>query len=77
LTISIKKENKMSEASQLMTIKEAADYLRVSKRTIYNGIHRKSKKPFPIKARRVGRLIRFLKADLDTYIMNGGSTWGE
>lgn len=53
---------------RLLSIKEAAAYLGLSPRTIYNGTGPKSKMPFPIKAKRIGKLVRFDRKDLDHYI---------
>lgn len=53
---------------RLLSVEETADYLGISPRTIYNGVHRKAKKPFPIKPKRVGRLIKFDRRDLDRWI---------
>ena len=53
---------------RLLTVKEAAIYLGLSPRTIYNMIARSSKKPFPVKPKRIGKLVRFDIMDLDRYI---------
>ena len=52
---------------RFFTVKEAATYLGISERTIYNGIAPKSKNPFPIKPRRYGRKPLFEKDDLDRF----------
>jgi len=52
----------------LLTVKELAAILKISPRTIYNAIHRRAIKPFPIKPKRVGRLIRFDSKDVNDYI---------
>ena len=57
-----------NEKKKLLTVKQAAEYLQISKRTIYNGVAPKSKKPFPVKPKRVGKLIRFDVRDLENYI---------
>ena len=56
--------------NELLTIEEVAEILRCSPRTIYNRVRPGAKKKFPIKARRVagGRLIRFLRKDVDDHI---------
>jgi len=62
---------KMSELNvqkRLLGVEEAAVYLGISARTIYNGIAPKSKKPFPVKPKRIGKLVKFDRRDLDTYI---------
>ena len=52
---------------RFFTVKEAAVYLGISERTIYNGIARNAKKPFPITPRRFGRKPLFEKDDLDSF----------
>ena len=53
---------------RLFTVTEAGHYIGISPRTIYNGICRGSKKPFPIKPVRMGRKPFFRKEDLDAFI---------
>jgi len=53
---------------RLLTVEETGQYLGVSPRTIYNGVAPKTKKPFPLKPKRIGKLIRFDVRDLDQYI---------
>lgn len=53
---------------RLLSVEEAATYLGLSPRTIYNGVARRSKKPFPIKPKRVGRLVKFDIRDLERYV---------
>jgi len=53
---------------RLLSAEETARYLGISVRTIYNRIGRKAEKPFPVKPKRIGRLIRFDLQDLDRYI---------
>ncbi|WP_408998315.1 helix-turn-helix transcriptional regulator [Syntrophus buswellii] len=53
---------------RLLTLEEVAAVLGISPRTIYNGTGRKAKNPFPIKPRRVGRLLRFDIRDVESYI---------
>jgi excisionase family DNA binding protein len=52
---------------RLFSVEEAAAYLGLSPRTIYNGIAPKAKKPFPIKPKRYGRKPLFERAELDQY----------
>jgi predicted DNA-binding transcriptional regulator AlpA len=58
----------MGEIKRLLSIKETAEYLGLSPRTIYNATGRRAKKPFPVKPKRIGKLIKFDRKDLDTYI---------
>lgn len=53
---------------RLLSVEEAGIYLGISPRTIYNGIAPKSKKPFPLKPKRIGKLVRFDIRDLDTFV---------
>lgn len=55
------------ETKRLYTVDEAAAYLGLSPRTLYNGIAPKAQKPFPIKPRRYGRKPLFEKAELDRF----------
>ena len=50
---------------RLLSVEEAAGYLSISPRTIYNEI---SKKTFPVKPKRWGKRVLFDVRDLDTYI---------
>jgi len=59
----------MSELpKRLFTVEEAAHYLGYSARTLYNRIGSHAKDPFPIKAIRVGKSVRFDVEDLDQYV---------
>ena len=53
---------------RLLSVEETATYLGLSPRTIYNAVARRSKRPFPVKPKRIGRLIRFDIGDLERYI---------
>jgi excisionase family DNA binding protein len=53
---------------RLLTVEETAIYLGLSPRTIYNMIARSSKKPFPVKPKRIGKLVRFDIEDLEKYV---------
>ena len=54
--------------AKLLTIKEVAELLQISERSIYNGVRKKAERPFPIKVKRVGKLIRFHPRDVEKYI---------
>ena len=62
------KKRERQENSRFMNVNELADYFDISPRTIYNQTGPKAKKPFPIKFKRIGGLIRFDKKDVDAYI---------
>jgi predicted DNA-binding transcriptional regulator AlpA len=53
---------------RLLNIQEAATYLGLAPRTLYNGIAPKSRNPFPIKPVRIGKLRKFDIRDLDRFI---------
>ncbi len=53
---------------RLFTTKEAASYLGLAARTLYNGSGRKAAKPFPVKPRRFGRKLLWDKRDLDAWV---------
>ncbi|MFC1534407.1 helix-turn-helix domain-containing protein [Thermodesulfobacteriota bacterium] len=53
---------------RLFSVEEAAQFLGLSPRTIYNGTGRKAKNPFPIKPKRIGKLIKFDLRDLERYV---------
>ena len=55
-------------AKRLLSVDETARYLGLSPRTIYNQICPKAKKPFPVKPKRVGKLVKFDIHDLDEYV---------
>jgi len=57
---------------RLFSIEEVAVILGISPRTIYNRIAPKSKSPFPITAKRVGRLVKFRAEDIEKYIKADG-----
>ena len=56
------------QAKRLLSIKETAIYLGLSPRTLYNAVAPKSKVPFPVKPKRIGKLVRFDIRDLDKYV---------
>jgi excisionase family DNA binding protein len=54
--------------NRLLSVKETAAILRLSPRTIYNRVAPGSVNPFPIKAKRIGRSVRFRNKDVQDYI---------
>ena len=56
------------QGKRLLSVEETAHYLGLSPRTIYNQIGRKAKKPFPVKPKRIGKLVKFDIQDLDQYV---------
>jgi hypothetical protein len=61
------KSEKVHKAKRLYTVAEAANYLGLSKQTLYNGIGPKAKKPFPVRPKRYGRKVLFDVRDLDRF----------
>jgi len=57
-----------TQQKRLLSVVETAEYLGISPRTIYNQIAPKAKKKFPIKPKRIGKLVKFEISDLDQYI---------
>ena len=64
---------------RLLSVEEAATYLGLSPRTIYNGTGLKSKTPFAVKAKRYGKKVLFDIRDLDRFCdsLNGDGGNGE
>lgn len=57
-----------SVGKRLLNVKETACLLGISERTIYNKVGRKAKKKFPIKPKRIGRLVKFDIKDIKAYL---------
>ncbi|NIO20941.1 MAG: helix-turn-helix domain-containing protein [Candidatus Aenigmarchaeota archaeon] len=57
-----------NSGKRLLSVEETANYLGLSPRTIYNAVARKSKKPFPVKPKRIGKLVKFDIRDLERYV---------
>ena len=53
---------------RLFSVEELAEYLGLSPRTIYNGLARNSKRPFPIRPKRIGKLLRFDLRDIEQFV---------
>jgi excisionase family DNA binding protein len=56
-----------SSPKRLLSVEEAATYLGLSPRTIYNSTGPKSKIPFPVKPKRYGKKVLFDIRDLDKF----------
>lgn len=52
---------------RLYSVEEAANYLGLSPRTLYNGVAPRSKNPFPVKPKRYGKKVLFDVMDLDRF----------
>ena len=55
-------------SKRLLSVEEAATYLGISPRTIYNQCHRKATKRFAVRPRRIGRRVLFSVKDLEVYV---------
>jgi predicted DNA-binding transcriptional regulator AlpA len=51
-----------------LDIKEAADRMTISHRTLYNRTGLKSKNPFPVRPKRVGRRLIFDVKEIDAFM---------
>ena len=58
----------LGNVKRLLSVKETAQYLGISPKTIYNSICRNSKTPFPIRPRRRGRRVLFDIKELERYV---------
>ena len=61
-------EKQAQVSKRLLSVEEAAGYLGISARTIYNGVAPKTKKPFPVKPKRWGKRILFDILDLKAHV---------
>jgi hypothetical protein len=61
---------------RLLSVQDAAVYLGLSPRTLYNGTGAKSKDPFPVRPKRYGKKVLFDIRDLDKFC-DGLSSGGE
>ncbi len=62
------REEARPERKRLLPVEEAAAYLGLSPRTLYNGSARRSKDPFPVKPKRIGRKLLWDIRELDSYV---------
>jgi excisionase family DNA binding protein len=60
--------NHEKSGKRLLSVEETATYLGLSPRTIYNAVARRSRKPFPVKPKRIGKLVKFDIKDLERYV---------
>lgn len=58
----------MENVKRLLTVKEAAIYLGLSPRTLYNMVCPKSKNPIGLKVKRIGKAVRFDIKDLERFV---------
>lgn len=57
-----------SQGRRLLSVSAAAKYLDISPKTIYNGICRNSKNPFPVRVKRIGKKPLFDVRDLQKFV---------
>ncbi len=69
----VERKEERSMERRLLTVPEAASYLGIAGRTLYNRVGPKAKDPFPVKPKRIGKAVRFDRRDLDQYIDSLGS----
>jgi predicted DNA-binding transcriptional regulator AlpA len=55
---------------RLLDIRETATYLGLQPRSIYNRIGPRSKNPFPVRPKRVGRKVLFDVRELEEFVAN-------
>ncbi len=60
----------MVERTELLTPDQAAEFLQISKKTIYSKTRPSATEKLPFPVIRVGRLLRFRRSDLETYVAN-------
>jgi predicted DNA-binding transcriptional regulator AlpA len=56
---------------RLLSVEELAGYLGISPRTIYNRSYKRTSRPFPVSPKRLGKLIRFDRLEIDKWIDAG------
>ena len=56
------------ERLKLLTVEQTAERLNISPRTVYNRARPGSQNPFPIRPRRFGKKVLFLKEEVDAFI---------
>ena len=60
--------DRIIQEKRLLSVEETAVLLGISPRTIYNQIGKKTKIRFPIKPKRIGRLVKFDIKDIDAFL---------
>jgi len=53
---------------RMLTVSQAARYIGLSKRTLYDRLAPSAKKPFPINGKRIGGALRIDRKELDDYL---------
>lgn len=53
---------------RLLSVQQTAEYLGLAVSTVYNRCGRKSKNPFPVRPKRIGKSVKFDIRDLDKFL---------
>ena len=53
---------------RLLSAEETAKYLGISVRTLYNRTGRKAKNKFPVRPKKIGKLLKFDKNEIDFWL---------
>ena len=60
--------SQIASPKRWLSVEEAAEYLGLAPRTLYNQTGPRAKRPFPVKPRRLGRSVRFDRLEIDAYL---------
>lgn len=66
--VDIKKREDQDVRPRLLTVEQAAVYLNIAVRTLYNRTGPNAINPFPVQPKRIGRSLRFDRRELDNFI---------
>lgn len=66
--MSTKKKAEKPIEKRMLSVPEVAAYIGMSPKTLYDQTGPKSKKPFPVRPKRIGGLVRFDRKDIDSYL---------
>ncbi len=53
---------------RMLSVQEAARYLGIAPKTLYNRTHRRATNPFPVKAKKIGNRTLFDSRDLEKFV---------
>ena len=53
---------------RLLSVEEAAEYLGIGHRTLYNRTCRRATRPFPVRPKHIGHRVLFDVKELDAYV---------
>jgi len=63
-----KRNQSQTPPRRLLSVAEVAEYLGVSRQSVYNTTGPKAATKFPVKPKRIGRLIKCDRREIDAYI---------